>query len=116
VKRLDEYWVTASRYVVHFSLVRVPEDVKDLQAFALGGAALKAMARDALGLFSQFLIQLTAVTPEWCGEARVPNRVTQPDEYNARLLFERTSRMRRDFVLACLEVGLDGESLLDAQP
>jgi hypothetical protein len=111
-KRLNECWVTASKYVVHFGRPRVPENLSDLQSFDVNGAAFRGMARDALTVFALFLRDLLAVTPAWAGGARVPDRDREPREFETRLLFERTERMRKSFVEACAKVGLDGSSLL----
>lgn len=110
--RLEEYWATASTYVVHFGRPRVPADISDLRAFPVDSATFQAMTRDALLVFALFLQKLSAVTPVWAGGARVPSREHEPEEFERRLLFERTEKMSRSFEEACKKVGLDAGSVL----
>lgn len=109
---LKEDWKDASGYVVHFSHRRVPENVNDLQGFGLGGTTFKQRATNALVVFAEFLRQLERATPAWSGGSWIPDRVTQPDLWRARLLADRTANLRTAYTETCTKVGLDGEQLL----
>ena len=108
---LRDNWRTASKYVVHFGLRRVPEDLEDLDAFEIGGQAFKAIAANGLTVFAEFIRRLETQTPAWSEEPRVPNKGTDPLLWQAKMLADRTTLLRDSFDEACGKLGLDGETL-----
>jgi hypothetical protein len=103
--RLSQHWDVASKYVVHFGRPRVPETLEDLAAFQIGGKHFRDMARDALDVFSEFLEELEAKTPGWEGGTRLPDRDTEPIEWQARNLSDRTKMLRDSYMTARRKVG-----------
>ena len=98
--RLSQHWDVASKYVVHFGRPRVPETLEDLAAFQIGGKHFRGMAWDALEVFAEFLEGLEAKTPRWDGGSRVPDRDTEPIEWQARNLSDRTRMLRDSYTTA----------------
>jgi hypothetical protein len=45
-KNLNEYWLTASKFVVHFGHERVPADIADLDVFNPSAANIRRMTAD----------------------------------------------------------------------
>lgn len=111
-QRLGRHWDTASKFVVHLGRDRVPENLGDLAAFELGGAAFREMARDALTVYALFFRAVRAATPAWAGGARIPDREAEPGQWRERLLFDRTDLLCEAFAEACSRVGLDHGVLL----
>lgn len=104
-KRLSEHWDVASKYVVHFGRPRVPEYLGDLEAFQIGGALFRSMAFDVLSVFGDFLERLEASTPRWDGGSRIPDPHSEPVEWQARNLSDRTRMLRDSYETASGKIG-----------
>lgn len=65
------------------------------------------MAVDTLTVFAVFMTQLKAETPSCDGGTRIPDRQSEPDEWDARNLAERTKLIQESFVTACSKIGQD---------
>jgi hypothetical protein len=112
-ERLIEYWETASKYVVHFGGLRVPDDLETLKPFQVDNVFFKAVALDVLVVFAAFLRALRPQASTWKDGARIPDQDREPDQWRARLLADRFGRLRKSFLDACQQVELDASQLLD---
>jgi hypothetical protein len=115
VQNLHQYWDDSSKFVVHFGASRVPESVEELQeSFPIGGTLFRQMATDAMRVCAPFLRKLINNTPAWTRGAVVPDRNTEPEAFNARLLHDRTEIVEKGFRAACKRLDLDADELLAA--
>lgn len=54
-QELSDLWVTASQHVVHFSVARTPDLIKDIEPFDVSAENLERLARNVLMVASTFV-------------------------------------------------------------
>lgn len=112
-KRLLNHWDVASKYVVHFGHVRVPNDLAELEVFDVDAQSMTSMAVDALTVLAPFVKAVEDGAPQGGSNHADGQPAPVPDD--AKLLIERATLLRTSFDRACDRLGLDPASLIDTE-